>query len=248
MFSCSKNQFIVWISFLKIDPKSEAFQIYWGVEQKCRNLVRKMSAWVLINHTMTFLSLIVSLYFILIGDFDTSKWILPLDLVVPFNTESLFGWYLLWFYNLQINIAYSVCLSLTVSHFICGCMYLIGMCDHLSLLAQLIREEANTRDHQIRQTFGEVVKAHVNLFEWVIWKIWNFVEEEKWTFCTVHFRIFDRLAEINSGVIISLLPCNAIILAISMFNIEYVRIPTLLLNVSVSLLFWQFFFSLILFS
>lgn len=135
-----------------------------------------MSTWVVINHTMTFISLIISIVSILMGKYDTSKWILPLDLVVPFNTESVFGWYWLWFYNLQLNIAYSVCLALTISHFICGCFYICGICEHSHFLVQSLKNlksvqteddgiKNQKRNLQIKQTLCEFIDTQNNVFE-----------------------------------------------------------------------------------
>lgn len=166
--------------FFQSDPESDTFHIYWTIEQKCRKYVKMILTWVVLDHTMTFASLFYSFYYISIGNVDSSQWILPFDLLIPFGTKSsLFGWYSLWIFCLLINISYCVCISLPMAHFVCGCLYIDGICDHFNLsiesLQQRIRLNRITKkplkysdmSRDIKQKLCDAIELHSKIFEWV---------------------------------------------------------------------------------
>lgn len=141
------------------------------MEQKCRKYAKIASIWVIVNHAMTFAALIYSLYFISIGNFDTSKWILPLDLSVPFGIEHLFGWYSLWTFNLLINFQFGACLAAVIIHFICVCSYIMGICKDINLKIQSIQQKnqvapkKSRTTKQVTETFCQVIDTQVKAFE-----------------------------------------------------------------------------------
>lgn len=155
-----KLYFLHFLSLLpKLDPESGASKIYWNVEKTCRKYVKIVLTWVVLNHTMTFASLLNSIYFIAIGNYDSSNWILPFDLVVPFGTEHILGWYLLWTFNLMIDFAYCVCVSSPISHFLCYCLYIRGICDHFdSSMESVQRDTKSSRTEKNPLKYREVAK------------------------------------------------------------------------------------------
>lgn len=108
-----------------------------------------MIIYVVLNNLIDFASLFVSFYSIAIGNFDIATWFLPFDFTVPFDTENLLGWYLLWTYNVLCNMAYTTCLSSTSSYFVCCCLYLGGLCDHFDLFIQEVHHEVQRNRHEI---------------------------------------------------------------------------------------------------
>lgn len=141
IFSVEIVIIILFVHFIRVDPLSEVIDNYWVVEQKCRRFAKTATTWFIVNHAMTFAALAYSLYSIAIGNYDTSNWILPLDLFVPFGIESLFGWYSLWTFNLLLNFVYGACLSSTIIHFLCCCSYIEGICGHLQLVIQSLQRQ-----------------------------------------------------------------------------------------------------------
>lgn len=136
VFFFQKSSILVWKSVFRFshfnphftDSGSSTSIIYWNVEKKCRDLIEKMIIFVILNSMITFASLFWSFYSLATGNFDTSTWNLPFDLVVPFEMTSVFRWYLLWLYNLLCNLGFAACLASTSSYFVCCCFYLGGVC------------------------------------------------------------------------------------------------------------------------
>lgn len=138
--------------------------IYRNVENKCHELMWKIIYYLCYNNSVSMVSLLSSFYSIAIGNVDTSTWLLPFDLVVPFETSSLGGWYLLWIFNLQIPIVYSTCLTSTLSYFLCCCLYFGALCDHFDLMIQefhndVQRNQSGT-DSRTNQMMNDVTFLH----------------------------------------------------------------------------------------
>lgn len=73
---------------------------------------------------------------------------------VPFDKTAVWGWFLLWF--LQINTAFSYCLAtiLPTSYFMICCLYINALCDHFDLIIRLIGEnvkETRTETNSLKK-------------------------------------------------------------------------------------------------
>lgn len=108
-----------------------------------------MCIFIIFDSMITFASLFGSFYSLAIGNFDTLTWPLPFDMVVPFQTNTFFGWYSLWFYNLLCNLAYVACLTSTSSYYVCCCFYLGGLCDHFDFTIQALEKDVQQNRHEI---------------------------------------------------------------------------------------------------
>lgn len=117
--------------------ENEVDCLYWANEQKCRALTKNMFKYYLMfNESSIVASFLFSIVMVLTGNFDASKIILPFTLSVPFETDSIWGWYSLWFIQLNISIAYASTMIGITSYFICCCLYVSTICDHLELVMQ----------------------------------------------------------------------------------------------------------------
>lgn len=165
------------IKSIQTDPKSEVFQMYRNVEDMCRKLTRFIAMYVPMNQIMTFASLFYSFYSISIGDFDTSKWILPFKFALPFDTRVLWKWYILWFINLNIGLMYATSVTLIPSYFVGFCLYICAICDHFKLLIKSIdkdlerdRLRQNTKPsekmfEQTKQKLCKAIRIQIKAFE-----------------------------------------------------------------------------------
>lgn len=165
------------IKSIQTDPKSEVFQMYRNVEDMCRKLTRIIAMYVPMNQIMTFASLFYSFYSISIGDFDTSKWILPFKFALPFDTRVLWKWYILWFINLNIGLMYATSVTLIPSYFVAFCLYICAICDHFKLLIKSIdkdlerdRLRQNTKQFekmfdQTKQKLCKAIRIQIKAFQ-----------------------------------------------------------------------------------
>lgn len=121
-----------------------------------------------------------SIYSILVGNLDTSTWVLPFSLISPCNAETIWGWYFLFCMNCCILISYAVCISTTTSYFISGCLYIGAIYDHFNTLIDSLKDDFQPVDatesvqpmkftqkmhESVREKLHAAVEINVKLFE-----------------------------------------------------------------------------------
>lgn len=159
------------------DNESETFLMYWGVEQNCRKYTKYMAIFVLMDHALTAASLFASFYSIAIGNLDASTWIVTFNLVVPFDTTNLYGWYLLWILNFHCNFVYASCLASTSAYFVSFCLYIGGIVNHFNLLIDAVQtnsklNQSEKNPHKFQKRYQQIkiymymaVDIQVKIFE-----------------------------------------------------------------------------------
>ena len=123
------------------------YNIYCNVEMRCRKYTKILGlGCICMTQSMVCITFISSIYNIIIGNLDTSTWELPFRLTVPFNTETFFGWYSLFFLNFCIAFSYAVCVSTTTSYYVSGCFYIRAMYDHFNALIDSLKDDSQSND------------------------------------------------------------------------------------------------------
>ncbi|XP_055295179.1 uncharacterized protein LOC129564952 [Sitodiplosis mosellana] len=192
------------------DDDEQTYYLYWNTEQKCRDFSAKFVKFIVVNQLMFVAALFFSIYCMIVGNFDTSTWILPFECWVPFSTETPYGYYLKWFIQFSMGIAYSSSQVTITAYFVCCCHYIVSICDHYKFVMKLIgleteknQEEKSPlihqkRNYEIRRKLAEAINIHMKSYE-----------------------VFNMVADVNTGVIFALLPANTLLLAFTMFNTEH---------------------------
>lgn len=191
-----KNAKEIWISLLKfilrafawltLDGPSHMTEIYWATEQKCHRSSRLLLDYMFLSLSACVTSFNYAMYCICAGNMDTSTWNLPFNLVVPFDTESPWGWLLFWLFQSSTAISYTLCMIVPSMHFVGFCRYIVAICKHFELLADAIGLEVeqfqrSTKNrqkhldmwHRIREKLSQLIDHHVNVLELVFWT--NFI-------------------------------------------------------------------------
>lgn len=182
--NCGNFQFInlhikiSWIFILKCSQgEGDVLKIYWHTEQRCRKFTTILATYVLVQQSILMLYFSYSIYCIHIGNLDTSTWPLPFRTAVPFETDSISGWYLKWFLQFNISLSYSSLLPFITSQFCCGCMYIDAICDHLASIFQSIdrnvgesQAKLNNRKTLLKtrkteELMHEMINLHYKTFE-----------------------------------------------------------------------------------
>lgn len=116
----------------------------------------------------------------LCGDFDTTAWILPMHLVVPFGTDSLWGWYSMLIIQINMSLAYALCVVPITVYFVSCCSYIGTICDHFDRLIQstgkffkVINENGRSyrtacgqKSHdKAKEKFCQAINLHIDIFE-----------------------------------------------------------------------------------
>lgn len=161
--------------------ENDASQMYWAVEQKCRKFLKKMAHFYILNETVFVIVFIYSFYCLFTENVDV--WSLPLsfNMIVPFNTKTIFGWYLLWFIQFCMSSFYALSMIAMTSYFISCCLYIRAACDHFNMVINSIDDEieSNQLDNDgsngpknyqklkrnVSQKLSRAIGIHVNIFE-----------------------------------------------------------------------------------
>lgn len=112
------------------------------------------------------------------GQMDTSKWILPFVISVPFDTSKFYGWYLLWFIQLNMSIAYTCVMLSITSYFVSCSVYICAICDHFDLIfkslgkdvdecAEQKKGQPKCRSTEYRSKIKRAINIHVEIYEYV---------------------------------------------------------------------------------
>lgn len=152
---------------------------YWIVEKMCRRRTLIVTCFVFWNESAFVGPLVYSFYCIWSGGYDISEWNLPFNIIVPFDTTNLLGWYLLWLYQFNVSLFYSSSFTVITSFFMSCCLYIGGICDHFDFLCNSVIEDVernrtekdpkkqHNRNQDIRENIGRMLQLHVKMFEYV---------------------------------------------------------------------------------
>lgn len=160
------------------DGESDASNLYWATEVKCRELTKRVLVFLCIEMSTILAMLIAALVDIFVGHADdTSKWNLPIELVVPFDTAKIFGWILTWFFQFDMCFVYLVHMITTTTHFAGCCYYITTMCAHFDqVLASIQSAAKKARGVEIEQ------KRQI---------IWNDAEKKLQRAIQLHVKIYE---------------------------------------------------------
>lgn len=163
--------------FIVPEHDEQIYYIYFNTEQKCRQFTKNFVKFIFINQQMYLAAMIFSIYSMIVGNFDTSTWILPFKCWVPFNTESVYGYYLHWFIQFSMGMAYSSSQVTITAYFVCCCYYIVAICDHYKFVMQTIKTETDKnldeknpllyqkRNCEIKKKLLEAIDIHVKAYE-----------------------------------------------------------------------------------
>lgn len=161
-----------------VEDEPEVYNIYWRTEQKCRKITKLMYYINFLNFVYLPLPVLYSIYDMIKGNFDTSAWILPFYVSVPFNTDTIWGWVLLVFININIGFGYSLGLVALTSYFISCCFYISAICEHFEFIIESTvkssvaknqnekdRFEYKKREWEIKKHLCKAINTHMNMYE-----------------------------------------------------------------------------------
>lgn len=100
------------------------------------------------------------------GNFDTSLWILPLNVVVPFDTQTITGWLLSWLFQMNVSFTYSLVCMLMTTDFIGSCHYITSICKQFEL--QINSMDLDTELQlwsNVKMKLQQSILQHIKLYE-----------------------------------------------------------------------------------
>lgn len=169
---------------INLDDDDDAVTtIYWTSELKCRKIIKLFFYYACLQMS-SFLGALIPAFFDIFlhhnygSSIDTSEWNLPFAVVMPVDMQTISGWLITWFYQLNVSVAYAVYMITTTTHFISLCCWIIGTCNHYSRLIESIKidtqhikmqnynaEQQAKRWQNAKMKFQRAIEMHVNIYE-----------------------------------------------------------------------------------
>lgn len=138
------------------------------------------------SHELLFMPhLITAIYDIYIGEYDIKTWKLAFNLAVPFDNLTLWGWFLNWFLLFNMGIGYSISLISTMTNFMCGCIYVMAICENFNLIMTSIDDDIDK--FRTERNVFELRKIHRNIHEKLIEAVVIHVKVLEWVDLELHF-------------------------------------------------------------
>lgn len=128
-------------------------------------------------NVLSVVPLITSIYDIANGRYDTSVWLLPYIISVPFDQGTLLGWYLVYISNTCTSMCYSFIMTSTTSYFVACCYYIVAICEHFDLMMDLVKKdvilnnheenlsEYKKRERKIQENLCKAINIHIEVYE-----------------------------------------------------------------------------------
>lgn len=147
----------------------------------CRKYA-KLAAYFIFFHPSAVLPIFVySIYCIFVGSFDATKLKLPFNIILPFDTQTIWGFHILCFVQYNIGISYVFCMLSISSYFVCSCFYIDALCEYFEYLIGCVEKTVKRNVHDKKDVWKTVklhqkaisqmkkaIELHVNILEYVI--------------------------------------------------------------------------------
>lgn len=121
---------------------------------------------------VTFPAILLSIIDMCKGNFDTSTWFFYPKMVVPFSTETVFGWYVRLIFDNYGGWSYALTIVTIIAYLVGCCTYIGALCEHFRTIIRECDELVNNYGHdkgKHNEIFTEKLKLavslHVNIFE-----------------------------------------------------------------------------------
>lgn len=128
--------------------------MYWRAELKCRKYTKIICSYYFPHNAFIMAALLYSFYWIYVGQYDPTKWPLPLSLSVPFDSTTFLGWYLLWFIQFNTSSAYVLTMVTITSYFVSCSVYVCAICEHFNLLTESLKKDVDQKLDPLKKTFN----------------------------------------------------------------------------------------------
>lgn len=157
--------------------EGEEYEIYWANEQKCRRYIKRFFYYMACHVQMFAFPALYSIFEICTGNLVPSNWPLPLNIWTPFDSTVVWGWYLIWFIQINMSISYLVSIISCSSYFMTCCFYIIAACDNLNQMTCSINEnikiykmeklstKRQTIYQEIEKKFNRMLEYHAKIYE-----------------------------------------------------------------------------------
>lgn len=149
--------------------------IYRKAERNGRLCTKWISLYVVVNCTLcAFLMAIVhSIVCMWRGNYQTSTWFLPYKMSVPFDTSTVFGWYIFWLVQIYAGYTYLFTISAVITYFVSCCFHIVACCEQFlymfnALDSQFVEDvEMNYQNVlKVKKQLNDAIVFHIKIMEY----------------------------------------------------------------------------------
>lgn len=133
-------------------------------------MAKLISAFIHIEQAVVFITTLLPIIMILTGNLDVTTWPLPVNLALPFKSDTILKWYGVYVIYLNMECTYGSSMIPTTALFVCSCIYISAICDHFEHVI-LSTNEDNVKMEQEknpRKNWEIVCELHKKLRQSVI--------------------------------------------------------------------------------
>lgn len=165
-----------------------ANSMYWTIELKYRKFTKRMFYYGCFQVSTFVAPLLQPIAEICMGNVDITAWNLPFNAASPFDMQTILGWLLTWFFQVNVSFAYGLCMILMTTDFVGSCHYISSICNHFELLINAMH--LDTEQQMWSNVQGKIQRAierHIDIYEYILSEIVFYCS---WKFLNFFFRNF----------------------------------------------------------
>lgn len=153
------------------DPNSAhvskmANALYRASELNYRKFSKKLFGYGCFQLSTFIAPLLLPIISIYTGNVDTSTWDLPFNTDTPFDMDTILGWLLTWFFQVNVSFAYALAMIPMTISFVGSCFYITSMCNHFKLLIKSMRFDAEQNLwFNVKMKLQQAIERQIDIYE-----------------------------------------------------------------------------------
>lgn len=151
-----------------------ANSMYWAHELRYRKFSKIMFYYGCFEISTLVAPLLKPIFEICMGNVDITAWNLPFNTATPFDMQTILGWLLTWFFQVNVSFAYTLCMILMTTEFVGSCHYINSICNHFELLINSMH--LDTEQQLWSDVQGKIqrsIELHIDIYEYTFFKLLN---------------------------------------------------------------------------
>lgn len=142
--------------------------MYWTSELRYQKFSRKLFYYGCFQLSTFLTPLLQPILEICMGNANVEAWNLPFNVASPFDMQTISGWLLTWFFQVNVSFSYGLCMIIMTSDFVGSCLYIDSICHHFELLINSM--DLDTEQHMWLNVQGKIqraIKRHSDIYEYL---------------------------------------------------------------------------------
>lgn len=145
-----------------------ANSIYWASELRYREFSKRMFYYGCFQISTFITPLLQPIIEICMGNIDMTAWNLPFNMKTPFDMQTISGWLLTWFFQVNVSIAYGTGMIIMTSDFVGSCYYITSICNHFEMLINsTFLDTEQQLWSNVQGKIQRAIQQHTKIYEYI---------------------------------------------------------------------------------